>query len=137
MHLAPLLIPLLMGQIEAQPAREDLEQAREAAEAAAKAPVLTRAPELLEDATPAYPPEVQAEGITGEVILTLTLSDAGLVTEAGVTKGLDPRLDAAAIEAARRLVFSPAEVDGVLASVQIELLNVPPMRVYRWDLPSS
>lgn len=27
-------------------------------------------------------------------------------------------------------VFGPA-------SVQIELLNVPPMRVYRWDLPSS
>ncbi|ACG72738.1 TonB family protein [Anaeromyxobacter sp. K] len=80
---------------------------------------LTRAPELLEAVEPDYPEAARAAGVTGVVALELELSDAGEVVSAEVTGSADHGLDEAALAAARRLRFTPAEIDGKPAAVRI------------------
>jgi TonB family protein len=82
--------------------------------------VLTRAPEVLTPAVPEYPPEARAEGITGVVALELEISESGAVTDAVVTAPAGHGFDEAALAAARKLAFTPAEVDGKPSPVRIE-----------------
>jgi len=103
------LLPLLLSA--AAPAR---------AEEPPPSGLLTRAPAVLEPVEPAYPEQARAEGITGAVTLELALSASGEVTEAVVTGPAGHGFDEAALEAARRLRFSPAEIDGEPAEVRIE-----------------
>ncbi|RMG11858.1 MAG: TonB family protein [Deltaproteobacteria bacterium] len=116
--LTAALLPLLL-QIEEQPARTEAEHAAESA-----APVLTKAPELIHFVDAEYPEAAKAEGVEGEVVLTLTLDETGRVTDVAVTRPLHPLLDAAAVAAARQLRFTPAEVNGKPAPVQIEFRYV-------------
>jgi TonB family protein len=90
--------------------------------AAADAPqgVLTRAPAVVAPAEPEYPAEARAQGLAGAVTLELELSEQGEVTEALVTVPAGHGFDEAALAAARRLRFSPAEIDGRPAAVRIE-----------------
>lgn len=81
-------------------------------------PALTRAPELIQFVEAPFPPS--ETGRTGEVVLTLTLEVDGTVSEVEVTGSAGPAFDAAAAEAARRFVFTPAEVDGAPARVRID-----------------
>jgi TonB family protein len=82
--------------------------------------VLTRAPEVVAPAEPEYPAEARSQELTGEVTLELEISDQGEVTEATVTQPAGHGFDEAALEAARRLRFSPAEIDGKPSAVRIE-----------------
>ncbi|HYG70554.1 MAG TPA: TonB family protein, partial [Anaeromyxobacteraceae bacterium] len=82
--------------------------------------VLTKAPELVAPAEPAYPEAAKTAGLEGEVTLELELSEAGEVTDAVVTGPAGHGFDEAALEAARRLRFTPAEIDGVPSPVRIE-----------------
>ncbi|HVO19140.1 MAG TPA: TonB family protein [Anaeromyxobacter sp.] len=82
--------------------------------------VLTRAPAVVEPAEPAYPPEAKAQGLTGQVTLELEISEQGQVTAAEVTRPAGHGFDEAALEAAWRLRFSPAEIDGKPSAVRIE-----------------
>ena len=89
---------------------------------AADAPAgqLTRPPAVVEPATPEYPAEARAQGLTGQVTLEIEISDEGEVTDAAVTTPAGHGFDEAALAAARKLRFSPAEIDGKPSAVRIE-----------------
>jgi TonB family protein len=82
--------------------------------------VLTRAPAVIDPAVPEYPAEAKTRGIAGEVVLELELSDDGRVLDARVARPAGNGFDEAALAAARRLRFSPAEVDGKPSAVVLE-----------------
>jgi TonB family protein len=82
--------------------------------------VLTRAPSVIRPAEPEYPEPARAAGLTGAVTLEIEISEAGEVTDAIVTGPAGHGFDEAALAAARRLRFSPAELDGKPAAVRIE-----------------
>ena len=56
-----------------------------------------------------------------EITLRATLCGSGKVTDIKVRQGLTPEMNAAAIDAARLLQFTPAEKDGKKASAAIIL----------------
>ena len=66
-------------------------------------------PPLVVAATPAYPPAALADGVTGTVVVRVQIAPDGQVTEVSLVRGIRDDVDAAAIEAARRLVFAPAD----------------------------
>jgi TonB family protein len=90
--------------------------------------VLTRAPAVVTPATPEYPPDAKAAGISGEVTLELDVSATGEVMAARVSKPAGHGFDEAAVAAARALRFSPAEIDGKAAAVTLEYR-------FRFDAP--
>ncbi|TAM51680.1 MAG: TonB family protein [Acidobacteria bacterium] len=55
-----------------------------------------------------YPPDVLAEGIGGTVQVALLVDELGRVTGARIQNGVDPRLDALCLEAARGISFGPS-----------------------------
>lgn len=91
--------------------------------------VLTRAPAVVAEATPEYPPDAKASGISGEVVLELDVGEAGEVLAARVVQPGGHGFDEAALEAARRLRFTPAELDGKPSAVTLEYR-------FRFDAPS-
>jgi TonB family protein len=94
----------------------------------AGAGTLTRAPAVVEPATPEYPDAAKAQGISGEVALELDVSAEGRVMDARVLSPAGHGFEEAALAAARRLVFSPAEIDGKPAAVTLEYR-------FRFDAP--
>ncbi|MGO1891624.1 MAG: energy transducer TonB, partial [Luteimonas sp.] len=63
---------------------------------------------------PRYPPSALRSGITGTVILIVSVDANGNVTDVEVERSSRNRdLDRAAIQAARKWSFNPAVVDGV------------------------
>jgi TonB family protein len=89
---------------------------------------LTRAPAVVEPATPESPADAKAAGVSGEVVLELDISADGQVLDARIVKPGGHGFDEAAAAAARRLRFSPAEIDGKAAAVTIEYR-------FRFDAP--
>ena len=65
-------------------------------------------PRLLTSAEPVYPEAQRQSRQAASVGLVLTLDAEGHVTDATVNQSAGADFDAAALEAARRLVFSPA-----------------------------
>ena len=128
--LVTLLLLPAAGQ--AQDVREDL--------ASQPPPRLTRAPRLLRFVK-APVPTARGRALVGAVEMTLTLDAAGRVSGVKVLRAPDPALARAAGRAARRFVFSPAEVDGKPAAVQIEytyrfvLRSAFRPRLPNWMLP--
>ncbi|MDX2052624.1 MAG: TonB-dependent receptor [Polyangiaceae bacterium] len=66
-----------------------------------------------------YPPEALAQGLTGEVVLKLTIGVDGKVSAAEVATPAGHGFDEAAQAAALKFHFSPAERNGVPVPVQI------------------
>ena len=66
------------------------------------------APVVQNKVVPKYPPEAKAERVQGAVAVEATVTKEGRVAEARVKTGVDPRLDAAALEAVRQWTFEPA-----------------------------
>ncbi|ADO76071.1 TonB-dependent receptor [Stigmatella aurantiaca] len=89
-------------------------------EAQAAAPQLTKAPELVRSVQAQYPAEAAAQGLTADVRLIVTISEEGTVTEVKPAEPVGHGFDEAAVEAVRQFRFTPAEVDGVSAPVQVE-----------------
>lgn len=118
MRILAAVVPALLAAQEAPPPAE-------APSGEPPAAVLTRAPELVEFVPAEYPPEAEAAGIQGSVVLSIVVDEDGGVRQAVV---LDPgpheALAAAALHAVQQFVFRPAEIDGVPAAVEIE---------YRYD----
>jgi TonB family protein len=82
---------------------------------------LTKAPALVSQPDAVYPADAADAGVQGTVILQIDIGPDGKVIDAKLTQESGtPSLDAAALEAARRFVFSPAELDGVPTAVRIE-----------------
>lgn len=86
---------------------------------------LTRAPELLEFVPAEYPPEAEAAGVEGSVVLSVVIGVEGDVLRAQVVDpGPHPAFGPAALHAVQQFRFRPAEIDGVPAAVEI---------TYRYD----
>ena len=83
------------------------------------APRLTKPPKLLTFVEAPYPEAERASGKTATVVLQVAISAAGTVDAALVTESGGAAFDAAAVEAVRRFVFTPAEMDGKPAPVKI------------------
>lgn len=77
-------------------------------------------PTMLSFVEAEYPPEALAAGQGAEVIMLLTLNEAGDVTEATISQSGGAEFDAAALAAARQFKFNPAKADGKPFGVQIE-----------------
>lgn len=93
-----------------------------AAPTAPAAPALTKPPALVTFVDAPFPTE--EAGHTGTVVLAITIRADGTVEDAVVTETATPAFDAAAIEAAKQFIFSPAEIDGKPARIRI---------LYRYD----
>ncbi len=82
-------------------------------------PVVTKAPALTHFEEAVYPPDEKAKGVESTVVLAISLDDKGAVTEVTVITSGGADFDAAAIAAAKKFVFSPAELDGKPGPVTI------------------
>lgn len=69
-------------------------------------------PKVKTKVEPTYPPEKLAKGEKSAVKLMLSIDVAGKVVDAKVTESGGPEFDAAALEAAAKLQFEPATLDG-------------------------
>jgi TonB family protein len=87
-------------------------------------PKVTKPPKLVTFAPAVYPPDKQAAGVTGSVLLTIDIDAAGKVIEVAVATSGGADFDAAAVAAARQFVYEPAEIDGKPGPVTI---------TYRYD----
>ena len=85
--------------------------------------IVTRAPTILLQVEPSYPAEARAAHLTGEVALQIDIGADGHVTEVRVSRSAGHGFDEAALAAARQFVFTPAEIDGQPAAVQIEFVQ--------------
>ena len=94
------------------------------APAGAFAQVLTRAPELQQFVQAEYPPEAEAAGLAGSVVLEIDIGETGEVMDARVIGPAGNGFDEAAIAAVKQFRFTPAEIDDQPAAVTIE---------YRYD----
>lgn len=83
-------------------------------------PVLTKAPELIQFVEAVYPEAALATRQEGEVVLLVDIGADGAVMDAQVVSAAGHGFDEAAAAAVRRFRFSPAELDGAPAAVQIE-----------------
>jgi TonB family protein len=83
-------------------------------------PTLTAPPQLLEAATPVYPPEAAAAGLEAAVKVRLTIDATGAVTDVAVVEPAGHGFDQAAVAAARQYRFKPAESDGVPGAITVE-----------------
>jgi TonB family protein len=122
MHSRLLVAALVL--CHAGPALAAIEQQNrpkaKAPEPPAAAPVLTKAPELIEFATAAYPTELLARGVGGDAVLLIDIDERGLVDAVQVVSATEPAFGDAAMTAATRFVFSPAEIDGKPGAIRIE-----------------
>jgi TonB family protein len=107
-----------VGKGPARPKSSGFKKRYGAGEAAPLA-VVTTMPKVLSRAVPEYPQRVRDLGIEGQVVASLQIDGKGRVTAVKILRGLHPVLDAAAMSAARRTRFAPAEVDGVPVAVTI------------------
>jgi TonB family protein len=79
--------------------------------------------------TAPYPPGEKLSGISGKVVVNVTLDASGAVKAMEVAQPLGPAFDAAALETAKTCTFTGARMDGkpVPAIVQLSADFVPPL----------
>ncbi len=90
--------------------------------------VATRLPRLLRQVDPVYPEDALRDRIDGDVTLNLTIGFNGKVERAVVVKSI-PKLDAAAVTAARKWEFEPGLLEGIpiQATLQVTIhFTLPP-----------
>jgi TonB family protein len=75
-----------------------------------------KAPAQTKRVNPPYPPEAQAAGVQGVVIMEATIGVDGKVTDVRVLRSI-PLLDQAALDAVRQWEYAPTVVDGVTVPV--------------------
>ncbi len=102
------------GRVQAQDVRRD------APPPPAKAPVVTKAPVLLQAVAPEYPPAALAAGQQAQVPVRIFIDATGVVIKVDVVTAQGQGFDQAAIAAAMQYVFDPAEIDGVPAPITVE-----------------
>jgi TonB family protein len=80
--------------------------------AAETSPVEVTPPKLVQATEPVYPESKKSSGEAASVGLLLTIDESGHVSDGTVTESSGPEFDAAALAAARDLVFEPATRNG-------------------------
>jgi TonB family protein len=86
------------------------------------------APVKLVHVTPVYPPEALARGEQGVVILEGAIMPTGEMNDPRVLRGIDPALNAAAVEAVKQWVFTPTLIDGMPTAIIMSItvnFNIP------------
>ncbi|MCE9577865.1 MAG: TonB family protein [Deltaproteobacteria bacterium] len=86
----------------------------------AKAPVMTKAPVLVQAVAPEYPKAALAAGKTADVAVKIHVDADGVVTAVDVVTPVGDGFDEAAQAAAMQYVFDPAEYDGVPGPIVVE-----------------
>lgn len=81
--------------------------------------VATTMPKPLKMEPPEYPEKARDLGIEGRVMLELTVDGEGKVIQVRIVQGLHPVLDAAAVEAAKKMRFLPGTVNGTPVTLKI------------------
>jgi protein TonB len=74
-------------------------------------------PKLLRQILPDYPAHVRAQGVVGDVVLKVRITERGLVDDISVVAG-NPALARAAVAAVGKWEFEPATLDGQPLSVE-------------------
>ncbi len=77
-------------------------------------------PEVIHHESPVYPPAALDAGLTASVVVTITIDEAGNVTDAVVEQPIGNGFDEAARDAALKLKFKPALVNGRPRAVRIQ-----------------
>jgi TonB family protein len=114
-------------------------QANSSAETPGHQPKLTKLPKLQHFEEAPYPDSEKEAGRTASVVLQIAIDDKGAVVDAAVIEHASPAFDAAALEAVRKFVFEPAEIDNKPAPVKITyryefVLKIePPTPVINFD----
>jgi TonB family protein len=83
-------------------------------------PVLTKPPRLVEFVEAPFPESERSRGAGASVVLEILISETGLVDAARVIGPQSPAFDAAALEAASKFRFEPAEIDGKPSAIKIQ-----------------
>lgn len=78
------------------------------------------APMLKESTVAEYPKDALRDHVEGEVGLALSIDATGHVTDARVTKSAGHGFDEAAVETAKKFVFTPATQDGVAIASTVD-----------------
>lgn len=93
-------------------------------------PAELAAPEPLRKVDPKYPPELRHDRVQGEVVLYAVIRADGTVDSIQLVSGIDPQLDANAMQALAQWKFRPAERRGqaidLEAIVHIPFRGAPP-----------
>ena len=79
-----------------------------------------RPPTKTRDVRPVYPPEAEAQGVQGVVIVEALIDKTGHVASARILRSI-PMLDAAALEAVRQWEYQPVLLNGAPVSVMMTL----------------
>lgn len=87
-------------------------------------------PQLLHQPRIEYPEDAKARGVEGTVQLDIVIDEVGHVTTATVVEGIDPILDAVAVDALKQFRFTPAIEDGVPIAVTVAF-------AYKFELPKE
>jgi TonB family protein len=130
--LAPCLAAVLSNsRASAQPSAATAEEAPPAATPAQPNAEGIVPPQLLHFEHAPYPAQALAAGVTGEVLLALTVSADGSVSAVEVLQAAGHGFDEAAREAAKRFRFEPARAAGKAVAVKIPFryaftLETPP-----------
>ena len=70
---------------------------------------------------PQYPREAKRKGLTGTVVLTVTVDEKGSVSNAGIKTTTNPIFNDASVDVIKRYKFEPAKIDGNPVSVIFDL----------------
>lgn len=81
--------------------------------------LVTDMPKLKSEVRIPYPPEANAKGIQGPVVMTLLIDTSGAVREAQLVQGPGYGLNEAALEAIKQFKFEPARVQSLPVAVKI------------------
>ena len=82
-------------------------------------PRLTKPPKLVTFVEAEYPESEKSAGKTAAVVLQIGIGPTGAVTDVAVIESAGPAFDAAAVDAAKRFVFEPAEINDKPAAIRI------------------
>lgn len=77
-------------------------------------------PTLVKPVEPVFPASLADAGVGASVVMEIDIGADGKVMDVKVVGSAGPEFDAAAVEAARQLEFTPAEFDGVPTPVRIQ-----------------
>jgi len=84
--------------------------------------LVTAMPRLLDEVRIPYPKEAKAKGIEGPVVFDLLIDTEGAVRDVRFLEGPGGGLDEAALEAVRRIRFSPARIEKKTVAVRIRYI---------------
>ena len=119
-RLVALLGALALLAATAGPAAAQARRDEDQPEQPAPAPVLTKAPTVVESAVPVYPPAALELGLEAAVKIRVSIDATGKVTKVEVIEPAGHGFDEAAVDAAMQYTFTPAEWDGVPGPIVVE-----------------